>query len=98
MAEAMVTGRMPAEKKARGARILRRSGLNASQAINLLYDRIIEDGNADALTQGRASDNAATLQRAAQFVDSLSEKRTSRFDSMTDAEIRCERLRTRGLM
>lgn len=35
---------------------------------------------------------------AARFVDSLSEHRESRFDTMSKAEIRAERLRTRGLM
>ena len=35
---------------------------------------------------------------ASRFVDSLSSKRASRFDDMTKAEVRMERLRSRGMM
>lgn len=98
MSEAMVTGRMTTEKKARGGRILQRDGLNASQAINLLYDRVISDGSAEFLTGKSVSPLATAWHNAAQFVDSLSEKRTSRFDAMSDREIRIERLQKRGLM
>lgn len=97
MNEAMVTGRMGAEKKARGGRILQKSGLSASQIINLLYDRLISEGNADFLTGERPRDNAA-WESAARFVDSLSVKQESRFDDMTKAQIRVERLKSRGLM
>ena len=38
----MVTARMAAEKKRRGASVLTRDGLSASQAINLMYDRLID--------------------------------------------------------
>ena len=97
MNEAMVTGRMGAEKKARGGRILQKSGLSASQIINLLYDRLISEGNADFLTDERPRDNAA-WESAARFVDSLSVKQESRFDDRTKAQIRVERLKSRGLM
>ena len=49
MDDAMVTGRMSAEKKAAGARVLEKAGLNASQAVNLLYDKLEEEQNADFL-------------------------------------------------
>lgn len=98
MSQAMVTGRMDEEKKARGASILKRDGLNPSQAINLLYDRIIADGNASVLSPGRPAPNEDRWQSAARFVDSLSEAHTSRFDNMTKGEIRAERLKNRGLM
>lgn len=98
MENAMVTGRMTEEKKARGARILRREGLNASQAINILYDRIIEHGDARFLSEGAGAPCPQDWERAARFVDSLSEKRSSRFDGMTKAEVKAERLRARGLM
>ena len=42
METAMVTGRMTPQKKEAGNAILKRAGLNASQAINRLYDRLIE--------------------------------------------------------
>ncbi len=42
--DAMVTGRMPERKKQQGLRVLKRDGMNASQAVNLLFDRLIEEG------------------------------------------------------
>lgn len=97
MNEAMVTGRMGAEKKARGGRVLQKNGLSASQIINLLYDRLIREGNADFLTDEHPRDNA-TWESAARFVDSLSVRQETRFDNMSKAQIRVERLKSRGLM
>lgn len=97
MSEAMVTGRMVAEKKALGGRILQKSGLNASQAINLLYDRIIREGNAEFLLEEGSRDDAA-WENAARFVDSLTVEQATRFDDMTKAQIRADRLKNRGLM
>lgn len=97
MAEAMVTGRMSESKKKKGGNILKREGLNASQAINLLYDRLIEEGEASFLTGAQQRD-ADRWRAAAEFVDSLSEHRVTRFDTMTKAEIKMERLKSRGLM
>ena len=45
MDNAMVTGRMSHEKKVAGNAVLERSGLNASQAINCMYDRLIAEQN-----------------------------------------------------
>lgn len=42
MADSMVTGRMTQAKKAAGNRVLASLGLNASQAINQLYDHLID--------------------------------------------------------
>lgn len=98
MDEAMVTGRMDAQKKAQGGRILQRSGLNASQAINLMYDRMVEDGNANFLTECTIASSNTAWESAAEFVDSLSTPHSSRFDSMSKAQIRCERLKKRELM
>lgn len=97
MNEAMVTGRMGAEKKARGGRLLQKSGLSASQAINLLYDRIIREGNAEFLLEGGFRDDAA-WENAARYVDSLTVEQATRFDDMTKAQIRTDRLKNRGLM
>ena len=92
MDDSMVTARMLDEKKRKGARILAREGLSASQAINLMYDKMIEEGEAS-----RIGDEAKWA-AASRFVDSLSSKRASRFDDMTKAEVRMERLRSRGMM
>ena len=43
MGEAMVTGRMAPGKKRRGGLVLQREGLTASQAINRMYDKLIEN-------------------------------------------------------
>lgn len=98
MGDAMVTGRMSEDKKARGGNILKRSGINVSQCINMLYDRMIEDGNIDFLTKESTAEDNAKWQNAANFVDSLSEPQTTPFDTMTKAEIRTARLKDRGLM
>ena len=98
MGEAMVTARMSEDKKRAGARILAREGLTASQAVNRLYDRLIETGDADFLVPDAVRHDASAWRRAAQFVDSLSVPQKSRFDNMTKGEIKMERLRARGLM
>lgn len=98
MDDAMVTGRMPQSKKNLGAEILKTNGLNASQAINLLYDRIIKEGNASFLTDENATSEEDAWKNAVRFVDSLSSPKQSRFDSMSKAEIRMERLRKHGLL
>ena len=72
----MVTGRMAPGKKRRGALVLQREGINASQAINRMYDRIIEDGNAEFLTDRCVADDESAWVRAAEFVDSLCTKRS----------------------
>ena len=98
MADAMVTARMSAEKKAQGNRVLKREDLSASQCINMLYDRLIEEGDAAFLTGTRRTEDQSEWQRAASFVDTLSQPLETRFDSMSKAEIRVDRLKSRGLM
>ena len=92
MDDSMVTARMLDEKKRKGARILAREGLSASQAINLMGGGVFL--RADSSRIGDEAKWAA----ASRFVDSLSSKRASRFDDMTKAEVRMERLRSRGMM
>lgn len=97
MNDAMVTGRMPSDKKTQGARVLQNNNLTASEAINLLYDKLIQEGSADFLTKDSTPKDVA-WQNAARFVDSLSSPQQSRFDTMTKNEIKAERLRKRGLL
>ena len=52
MDDSMVTARMLDEKKRKGARILAREGLSASQAINLMYDKI-KGGGGGGFLSGR---------------------------------------------
>ena len=72
MGEAMVTGRMAPGKKRRGGLVLQREGLTASQAINRMYDKLIENGDASFLTGIVAAEDEA-WDNAVEFVDSLSE-------------------------
>ena len=98
MDDAMVTGRMSQQKKEAGARVLGRFGLNASQAINLLYSRLIDEQDASFLLGEQPAITATEWQKAATFCDSLIDPRTSRFDSMSKAEIKRERLASKGLV
>lgn len=96
MADVMVTGRMTATKKAAGLRVLENAGLNASQAVNLLFDRLVESGNADFLT-GHASPADQRWKEALRFIDAIPRKRATQFDSMTKADIKMSRLASREL-
>lgn len=98
MAEAMVTGRMTAQKKLAGNRILAREHLRPSQAINLMYQRLIDEKNARFLKASTEAVDPVQLEEALAFVDRLSEPQRSRFDDMADAEIKTHRLRAKGLM
>ena len=98
MDNAMVTGRMSSRKKAEGGRILEKAGLNASQAINLLYDRLLEEQNADFLLHRAAEPRE--WDSAAKFLNSLAapKKISTRFDTMTRGEIKLDRLKSRGVI
>lgn len=99
MGQCMVTGRMDQEKKDAATRILKRSGLNASSAINLLFDRIIEERSADFLTDEPHKPTAEDWKRAFEFVGSIPIKRDlSMFDGMSKAEIKMQRLAKHGLV
>ena len=95
----MVTARMLATKKRRGSCILEQEGLSASQAVNLMYDRMIEEGGAGFLLPDEPAPNTGSRwAAAASFVDSLSSQGSTRFDDMSKAEIRLDRLRAKGLL
>lgn len=97
MQEAMVTARMGVGKKNAGNAVLKDAGMNASQAINLLYSKLIEDKDVSIL-KGSQEVDPAKWKVAALFVDSLVAPHASRFDPMTDSEIRMDRLRSKGLV
>ena len=94
MDDAMVTGRMSAAKKEAGAKVLAKEGLNASQAINLLYDKLEEEQNADFIRHHLP--DKQEWQSAAKFLDSLHMPINPRFDNMTRGEIKLERARSKG--
>ena len=86
MGEAMVTGRMAPGKKRRGGLILQREGLTASQAINRMYDRLIENGDASFLTGIVAAEDEAAWDNAVEFVDSLSEPSPDAVDAWSESD------------
>lgn len=99
MAEAMVTGRMSDQKKLAGNRILARENLKPSQAINLMYQRLIEDKNARFLRKSESAPlDPARMKEAKAFIDQLHMPASHMFDGMTKAEIKVHRLRAKGLM
>ena len=66
--------------------------------IDELFDRLIEEGSADFLLQDGDTSAGERWASAAHFVDSLSRKRSTRFDDMTKAEIKLDRLAAKGLV
>ena len=98
MEEAMVTGRMAKEKKDRGNAVLAQDGMNASRAINLMYERLIEEQSSKFLQEEPDRPSKANWSRAASVVDSMMVAHASRFDGMSRADIKADRLRARGLL
>ena len=91
MGEAMVTGRMAPGKKRRGGQILHREGLTASQAINRMYDCLIEKGDASFLTGNIVAEDEEAWFRAADFVDALSEKKDANPEASPEDAARAAR-------
>ncbi len=90
MADAMVTGRMSSAKKRAGNRVLAALGISASQAINQLYDHLIEEGSLPFSGKQVRSITAQERAEARSFVRSIPKK--NRFSSLTDAEIKRSKL------
>ena len=91
MAESMVTGRMSAGKKAEGNRILREAGLNSSQAINMLYDRLIEERDASFLLKQKEAVSNDAVASAIETIKSLKLGYSSELADMTRGQVRLAR-------
>ena len=89
----MVTARMSQSKKENGNAILEQLGTNASSVINRLYDYIIENRELPFTVQDQLSQ--AEIRRRITLVDSLPLTAGNRFSTMSDEEIRSERLENR---
>ena len=100
MADAMVTARMSQEKKEAGNRVLEQLGTHASQAVNRLYDYVLEQRQLPFPEEReRREYTQQEIARAVAWVDSIPLKRTSgRFSDMTIKEAKRDRLIARGLM
>lgn len=100
MADAMVTARMSAEKKEAGNRMLEQLGTNASQAVNRLYDYVLEKKQLPfPEQQERRRYTQEEIAQAIAWVNGIKMPDVSgRFDNMTLKEVKRERLIARGLM
>ena len=94
MEDVMVTGRMSAEKKAAGAKVLAKEGLNASQAVNLLYDKLEREQSAEFLIHRKPEQRE--WESAAKLLDCLHMEIDPRFENMTRGEIKLERAKAKG--
>lgn len=98
MNDVMVTGRMSKAKKDAGSHVLDTIGISASQLINQLYDYLIEHGQSPfAQPEKGAPITAEQLSDALARIDAMALSSTNKFASMTDDQIRQERLAAKGL-
>lgn len=97
--DGMVTARMPEGKKKAGAAVLAELGVTASQAINGLYDFMLEHGKLPFdRDSNRGAADAQALKKAIEWADSVVLPPDNRFTEMSDDDIRRERLVSKGLM
>jgi len=94
--DAMVTARMSEGKKEVGNAILHELGTNASQFINDSYDYVIKTRRLPFQDDQRKR-KEVDMNEAILFIDSIPLPSASRFASMTDEEIKQERLIARGI-
>ena len=81
MTSAVVVGKMSQEIRDAGNAVLAKADLNSSEAINLLYSRLIKEQNADFLIG----------EKDLLDIDSLSFERESRYHDMPKGQIKLER-------
>lgn len=99
MSDAMVTARMPKEKKEAVNRVFEQLDTNASQVINNLYDYVIEKKELPFEEKEKHTYTKEEIQEAATFMNSLSKARTTgKFRCMTIKEAKFERLKAKGLL
>ncbi len=102
MADSMVTARMTAEKKRAGSQVLEEAGMTASQAVNRLYDYLVEFGHlppelASGQTHAAAS-RQERLEAATTQVDAIPHvELDAEFATMSSDAARMRRLASRGL-
>ena len=97
MGDAMVTARMPQAKKDAGGRVLSQIGSSASQFINSAYDYLIQHGTSPFQTQEEEGElSAERIAHALAQVEGMCLPASNRFATMSDDEIRRERLARNG--
>ncbi len=93
MADAMVTARMNPAKKQAGNRVLEELGSSASQAINQLYDHLIEERALPFECDQKEMPSPERIAEARAFIGALPRK--NRFTDLTDDEAKRIRARER---
>ena len=96
MADAMVTARMPQSKKDAGNKILRELGLNASLAVNELYDYILETHTWPLAAKKTNEINALQLADALAFVDNIARVPKDSFIDIDYDQAKRQRLIEKG--
>jgi len=94
--DAMVTARMAQGKKEAGNSILRELGTSPSQFINDIYDYVIKNRQLPFQSKSTGA-GKHDIPAALAFIESIPLQSPNVFSTMSDAEIRQERLIVRGL-
>ena len=96
MADAMVTARMPQSKKDAGNEVLRKHGYTASQAINELYDRVVETQSWPLARAEMGAIDSQRLAEALSFVDGIARVSADDFVDFDFHEAKRKRLTSKG--
>ena len=99
MADSMVTARMPQAKKDAANKVLDKLGISASRFINNAYDYLIKHGSSpfDSVEEQEDGMSVDRLRQALAQVEDMCLPESNRFATMSDDEIRRERLARQGL-
>ncbi len=90
MTDVMVTARMTKAKKDAGNKVLEALGANASQAINQMYDYLIEERRLPFGDRSLSRPSAAQVEDALAFIDDI--PITNAFSAMSDSAIKAKKL------
>ena len=96
MADAMVTARMPQSKKDAGNEVLHKLGYTASQAINELYDRVLETQSWPLANAKMGAVDPRSLSEALSFVDGIARVGADDFVDIDLDEAKRRRLVEKG--
>jgi len=90
--DAMVTARMPQGKKEAGNSVLKDLGIKPSQVINELYDYLIIHRELPFQSVHGHGDSSSQYEEALEWLKDISTQPDEHFTSLSDKEIRLERL------
>lgn len=96
MADAMVTARMSQSKKEAGNEVLRKLGYTASQAINELYDRVLETQSWPLQPAKMGAVDSQRLSEALSFIDGIARVGADDFADLSIDEAKRRRLIAKG--